>query len=80
MKKAYSKPEILFESFVANVNIAACEVDLNNPTTSSCFIGYGTDMRLFIGGACNVIITEANEGEYNVCYHNPTELGRIFGS
>lgn len=80
MKKTYSKPEILFESFVANVNIAACENDVNMPTASTCVMAYQPNYKLFIAGPCTTIITEANEGEFGICYHNPTDLNRMFGS
>ena len=42
MRKAYSKPQIMFEDFTLSTNIAAgCEVKTNTPSQMQC--AYGED-------------------------------------
>lgn len=80
MKKTYSKPEIVFESFSLSQNIAAgCEVKTNTPSQSECGIDFGGSM-LFVDGmngmnGCKDIAVDnvGGDGVYNgICYHVPT--------
>lgn len=79
MKKAYSKPEIMFESFISSTNIAGCGVDTNLPSKDVCGIPQGPGVTLFMEGisGCSVNV---KDGDNNVCYHNPTDTNMLFGS
>ena len=68
MKKTYSKPEIVFESFTMSTNVAAnCEVvDPHDPRLYFTGVGYA-----FTKG-CEVSVSEGGDGEFNgICYHIP---------
>ena len=84
MKKSYSKPEIMFESFAASTNIAACGVDTDLPVKYTCGIQYGPPILNQVVfdstiSQCNVDITETDM--YNkVCYDNPSDTSALFGS
>lgn len=74
MKKAYTKPEIVFESFSLSQNIAAgCEEKTNTPAQGQCGIEFGAEI-LFLdtaGSLCtDKIKNVGGDGEYNgLCYH-----------
>ena len=49
MKKAYKKPEIMFESFASSVNIAGdCEVSTDTPNSGYCGIEFSVGDILFM--------------------------------
>lgn len=82
MKKVYSKPDILFDSFSMSVSIAACEVPTNFSMEKECGYHYFGDKYLFLLGVdgCNVII-EDNTPEYDsLCYHTFEDSNRLFSS
>ena len=73
MKKNYSKPDILFESFTLNTNIAAgCELQPNTEN-DGCGVLYSGRYILFADDvATNCTRTPGNTGsEYydQFCYH-----------
>ena len=77
MKKPYSKPQIVFESFSLSQNIAAgCEVVTNTPSRNQCGIDFSGAM-VFMEGmtGCEHIQVDnvGGDGEWNtICYHIPT--------
>ena len=77
MKKAYSKPEIVFENFMSSTNIAACKVDTNLPSTNNCGISFVPGQVVFLDSStgCNV-----PSDCYDICYDNPSDTNRLFGS
>lgn len=86
MKKVYTAPEILFESFVMSTNIAGdCESIVGNPTKGTCAV-IGTGNQAIFGGdvdACD--FTPESMGGSNdmwdgFCYHVPTEKYTLFNS
>ena len=77
MKKAYSKPEIVFENFMSSTNIAACGIDTNLQTRNVCGIDFGGGTVLFTTGISHCTEEGAN---YDVCYDNPSDDNRLFGS
>lgn len=80
MKKIYSKPEIAFESFAMNVNIAACKVDTDLQAKGTCGIPYGgSGLVLFLDGISQCTYP-GEDGFENTCYHNPTDDTRLFAS
>ena len=80
MKKTYSKPEILFESFSISTSIAAgCELDTPLPSyEENC--GYPIKGAvLFVTGAQCTNVPQ--DGKYNgFCYHVPVETSNLFNS
>ncbi|MBE6919310.1 MAG: hypothetical protein E7469_06475 [Ruminococcaceae bacterium] len=81
MKKTYTKPQICFESFVMNTNIAgSCELDTPLPSsTESC--GYPIQGAVvFVEGITGCTYKPQN-GVYNgFCYHVPIESKNLFNS
>lgn len=86
MKRTYTKPDIMFESFTLSTNIAGgCEIKIYNPSNTSC--GYqpeGLSYKIFLSG-----ITECeahgnqviNDDEGNgFCYHVPIASNNLFNS
>ena len=79
MKKMYSKPEILFESFVMSTNIAGCGGGVNPaPTSGVCGLEWGGDMIFTetVSG-CSTVMPDGTGG---FCYDNPSDIGAFFGS
>lgn len=77
MKKEYVKPEIVFESFKMSTSIAGdCSLDATLADENSC--EYKTDMgfKIFVSG-CEY---ESADGDYGVCYHQPTFDTKVFAS
>lgn len=84
MKKTYSKPEIMFEDFTLNVNIAGdCEQTFGLQSVDTCGIpdidGENHIFAVSIGSNC---VIQGGDGElYNgFCYHIPTESNNLFNS
>lgn len=73
MKKTYTTPKIVFESFVLSTNIAGdCEVKTWTPNSGTCAYpvkedGFTWNVFLDTVQACT---TTQAEGAYdNICYH-----------
>ena len=86
MKKTYSAPKILFESFTMSTNIAAgCESIVGNPTSGTCAFTYvdefaGTVM-IFVADSTGCQTTQVVEDGHNgFCYHQPYESNNLFNS
>lgn len=85
MKKLYSKPEIMFESFTLSTNIAGdCERIVGNPQKGTCGIpGSAPGMNIFALGmdgpdGCLVINeTDIHDG---FCYDVPNNGPNLFNS
>lgn len=81
MKKNYSKPDILFESFSLSTSVAAgCAVITPLPQIDQCGLPRFYNWILFhneIQG-CNRTPT-TNDGD-GICYHPPTEQTNLFSS
>lgn len=76
MKKAYSKPEIVFENFSLSTNIAGdCEVKTWLPSNNTCGMEFtGIDGNVFLTdmNGCAFQVGEGGDGEFgNICYHVP---------
>ena len=86
MKKAYSKPDMVFESFTMSTNIAGdCEGNpVHNPSRYVCGIpGSGPGMNLFsadMTGANGCQIPHQDDVNDEFCYHNPSEYSNLFNS
>lgn len=83
MKKAYSKPEIVFESFSLSTSIAGgCEKKTNSPAAMQCAYNYGGYMIFTDAvGACqeNVVVEDGKTGD-GFCYHIPSDSNNLFNS
>ena len=83
MKKIYSKPEVVFESFMVSTSIAAgCEVDTDQASRGNCGLKFGSYI-LFVSveTGCNFWNEKnPNESADGICYHNPSENNNLFNS
>ena len=84
MKKQYSTPDVVFESFSLSTTIAGnCEVRIDTQSQGTC--GYymeGVGVA-FIEGVtgCRVPITDDMSLAFNgFCYHVPTANSNLFNS
>ncbi len=81
MKKAYSKPEIMFEDFSLSVNVAAgCETKLDNQSQGSCGYLLRTGATIFISNQTGCSNHVPDDGSNGICYHVPTETSNLFNS
>lgn len=86
MKRKYSKPEIIFENFSLNTNIAGdCETITELATVGICGIKYddleGFEEEIVYLTSVSGCTLHEDDGDYNnVCYHNPTEYRNLFNS
>ena len=82
MRKAYSKPDIGFESFALSESIAAgCEERPFN-FLENCGVKYGKQI-IFTDAIqnCTRKVIDGQQGEYNgLCYHNPSASYNVFVS
>lgn len=84
MKKVYSAPDILFESFALSTNIAGdCEPPyVTTASKGSCGVPGTGGVMLFTVGLGNCNAPGYNEYVTNdgFCYHNPTDDKNLFNS
>lgn len=85
MKKTYTKPEILFESFSFSGNIAAnCEIIVDGPSSGNCGYAYegGGGSTMFTAALgteiCNIPVDDDEKNGF--CYHVPIETNNLFNS
>lgn len=79
MKKIYSKPEIMFDSFTLTTNIAAgCGKKIDTHVNGVCGLELSGVGKAFLDNiaGCEVKFTESDE----YCYHVPTEDNKLFNS
>ena len=93
MKRAYSKPDVYFESFSLSTSIAAgCEEVANFASSSSCGLEYSDNITLFaeshVGCTPGFGLSEDAKvdgsqfgGKFDqLCYHNPSSNYNLFTS
>ena len=84
MKKEYKKPEIMFEDFSLNTNIAGnCENLVNNPQQGTCAVITSGGFAVFDGDVPECVYTAQQLGinaEDGFCYHIPVEYNNLFNS
>lgn len=86
MKKAYKKPEIMFEDFSLSGNIAGtCEGIVDNESKGICAVIGTGDIYMFDGLVSQCDYTPEDMGgkedEWDgFCYHVPTEYNNLFNS
>ena len=82
MKKAYKKPEIVFENFSLSTSIAAgCENPTNLPSKNQCGLDF-SGLMVFMNGMTGCEDIQIAEGDDfdGICYHVPTEQNNLFTS
>lgn len=83
MKKTYSKPDILFDSFSLNTSISAtCEKPANFQS-DVCGYEYTDSIVVFTTEVqgCWSGITWPEDTQFDgICYHNPTDNNNLFVS
>ena len=78
MKKAYTKPEIIFDDFSLATTIAAGCAKPTGPHENSCGIEYRPGLILFTAEPiCN---TTSPDGSDGFCYHVPQPDTKLFNS
>ena len=84
MKRAYTKPDVAFESFSLCASIAAgCEVKTDLPYSGGCGFKYsGYNIFLYEVSGCGAKIQDGTlryENDF-LCYHVPSESCNLFDS
>lgn len=83
MKKTYSQPDIVFESFSLATSITAqCAFQTNLQTQGTCFVQFGA-FRVFtteVSGCVDNGIAIPGDEFNGFCYHVPTNGTNIFMS
>ena len=80
MKKTYSKPEFIFESFRLSANIAVgCEEVYKHYAEYECAYEVTGVGKVFLQEMVNCEYKGA-DGDYSICYHNPTDGTNLFTS
>lgn len=81
MKKTYSAPDIVFESFSLSVSIAACAVETNYGQYE-CGYKHDPENIIFVSGVsgCKEVVEDGDPVFDGVCYHVPAEDKQLFGS
>lgn len=78
MKKVYTKPGIIFESFELAQSIASCVLIQQNQADYVCPVKVPEwGGMTYFTSACDMTPPGGNDG---VCYHVPTEDNNVFGS
>lgn len=82
MKKEYSTPDIIFDSFALNENIAAdCKKNLTNQYSGNCGLHLGVHV-VFVTGVtgCRIQIPDGSALGNGYCYMIPTGDMKLFNS
>lgn len=85
MKKAYCAPDIVFESFSLNENIASantnCTRNITNQYSGSCGLLYGNKIVFTVAAAgCRIKIEDGTPMFDGLCYHVPSGDNKLFNS
>ena len=83
MKKQYSKPEIIFESFVLSTNIAGdCGKIVNNHAEYSCPYLNRSGNNVFTAALVGICtdVQQADGEDNGICYHTPVDVQELFNS
>lgn len=83
MKRIYSKPEIMFESFTLSENIAGdCSNIVGNASENNCAYIDRSGNYVFTSdlAAICVDIQQADGSNDGICYHNPYDSNNLFNS
>lgn len=79
MKRIYTKPDVIFESFSMTQSIASCNVEANFQK-GQCGVRMTENVILFNDQVFDCTF-QMQDGEYDgLCYHVPFENYIVFGS
>ena len=82
MKKLYSKPMIIVESFKLNQAISAgCEEIIDTALGGQCGLDFGS-VVVFLQdvNGCSIAVEDGSEDSNYLCYHVPTSDNNLFNS
>lgn len=83
MKKVYTKPQIMFESFALSTAIASCKYEavFDDSIAGGCqgYFDNAFEQVVFTDAVVGCIFVPPGEND-SVCYHNPTDQNNIFSS
>ena len=85
MKRKYSSPDIMFESFSLNESIASansnCTRNITNAYSNVCGLLYGDKTVFTIAASgCLVKIQDGSPMFDGLCYHIPVGNNKLFNS
>ena len=85
MKKEYSAPEIIFDSFALNENIASvnsnCDRNITSAYSGYCGLNFGGIVLFTITAAgCKFKVQDGSPAANAMCYHIPTGGNKLFNS
>ena len=83
MKKAYSTPDILFDSFSLSENIAntTCTRNITGQYSGSCGLQFGNRIVFTTSAVgCKFKIEDGSSMLDGLCYHIPTDDNKLFNS
>lgn len=83
MKKAYTKPDVMFENFSLSTSIAgACERNTHLPSEGACGYEWGNGYIIFGTGMTGCVLQQSlnQPTPDGFCYHNPTDSNNLFSS
>lgn len=78
MKRLYSKPTIVFESFALSSSVSSgCTVASGNQSNLTCGVKFGNG-SIFVEGVsgCGRVVGDGD----GACYHVPADPFHVFGS
>ena len=85
MKKEYSAPEIIFDSFslnesIANVNMY-CTRNITNQYSGTCGLQFGNKVVFTVSASgCKFKVQDGSPMVDGLCYHVPTGDNNVFNS
>ena len=81
MKKEYCKPDVFFEDFTLNTNIAAACEERPFNHTDHCGVLWGHSI-IFTSSmtGCSSEVIDGTPQYNGLCYHNPSESYNVFMS
>ena len=85
MKKVYSAPDIFFDSFALNENIATantnCDRNVTTQFSNICGLWFGEVIVFtFSAVGCDFRVQDGSEEYDGLCYNIPTADNRLFNS
>lgn len=85
MKSKYSTPDIVFESFSLNENLAStnsnCTRNITTAYSNTCGLQYGNKIVFTIAAAgCYVKVQDGSPLFDGLCYHIPVGDNKLFNS
>jgi hypothetical protein len=85
MKKEYSTPEIIFDSFTLNESIATvnmnCTRNISNQYSGNCGLQFGNRVVFIVSAnGCKFKVQDGSPMVDGLCYHVPTADNKVFNS